>query len=230
MHLLLLILTTCPATLAERDAFTVCYDTQNQRAIWTSHTPKPSINPTPRKHWRQDHELNSLSASVFTNSGFDRGHLATAADLPDSEDAFLTSNAIAQDPRLNRGEWRRLENQIRKQNPVKVITGAIYANCGNEKIEAPCYLSKIAHLPDGQIFIHFAENSMPRPCMGQRSRFTHNACANAAHGSGPSAEHPLPPEGSTTGAGSIRGDRQAATRRSNGGRSEYWFGAMSLVE
>ena len=152
MHeLLLLLLTTCPATLAERDGFTVCYDSQNQRALWAKHEVKPSTTSSQRKHWRKDHELNSLSASAFTKTGFDRGHLAAAADLPGSEDTFLTSNAIAQDPALNRSHWRRLENQIRKHGPATVITGAIYAHCGNEKIQAPCYIFKIARFESGEV-------------------------------------------------------------------------------
>jgi len=161
-HLVLLILTYCPATLAQRDAFTVCYDRQNQRALWTAHTPNPTSNPTPRKHWRKDHELNSLGAAAFTNTGFDRGHLTPSADLPESQDIFLTSNAIAQNPQLNRGAWRRLENQIRKQHATQVTTGAIYNNCGNEQIEAPCFIYKLAYLPDGQIFLHLAQNAETR--------------------------------------------------------------------
>ena len=161
MSLLFVLLTLCPATLAERQGYTVCYDKQNQRALWTSHQPNPSQAPSPRKHWRKDPELNSLPAKAFTNTGFDRGHLASAADLPESEDAFLTSNAIAQNPILNRGPWRKLENQIRRQRAVIVITGAIYNNCGNEKIEAPCSIYKIALLPNGQILSESAKNANP---------------------------------------------------------------------
>lgn len=160
--LLLSILTTCPATLAERDAYTVCYDSQNQRALWTSHTPAPSETPVPRRHWRKDHDLNSLPSAAFTNTGFNRGHLTPAADLPNSADTFLTSNAVAQDPALNNGEWRKLENRIRKLRPALVTTGAVYNNCGNELIEAPCYLYKIAHLSSGEIVVEFAQNSQPR--------------------------------------------------------------------
>ncbi|MBM3756757.1 MAG: hypothetical protein FJW38_22585 [Acidobacteria bacterium] len=64
---------------------------------------------------------------------------------------------------LNRGQWRQLENQIRNQRAAHVITGTLYNNCGNERIEAPCYIYKIAYLPDGQILLHFAENARPRP-------------------------------------------------------------------
>lgn len=163
MHaLLLLLVTTCPATLAERDGFTVCYDTVNQRPLWTSHQPRHSSAPSPRKHWRKDHKLNSLPPKAFTNTGFDRGHLASAADLPESEDTFLTSNAVPQNRALNRGEWRKLENQIRRDRATRVITGAFYNNCGNEMIEAPCFVYKIAILADGHILAHIAKNAEAR--------------------------------------------------------------------
>ena len=161
MSLLFVLLTLCPATLAERQGYTVCYDKQNQRALWTSHQPNPSQAPSPRKHWRKDHELNSLPTSAFTNTGFDRGQLASSADLPDSPDTFLTSNAVPQDPKLNRGPWRKLENRIRKQGATIVITGAIYNHCGNERIEAPCTIYKITLLPDGQIITKSAHNANP---------------------------------------------------------------------
>jgi len=149
--LLLTILSFCPATLAQRDSYTVCYDTHNQRPLWTIHTIAPATTPAARKHWRKDHQLNSLPSSAFTNTGFDRGHLTPAADVPASEDAYLTSNAIAQNPALNRGQWRRLENRLRQHTGATIVTGAIYANCGNETIEAPCLLFKVAFLPNGEL-------------------------------------------------------------------------------
>lgn len=157
--LLLLLTATCPATPAERQGFTVCYDSTHQRALWTKHEVKPATAPSARKHWRIDHELNSLPSAAFTHSGFHRGHLASAADIPDSPDAFLTSNAVPQDPSLNTGSWRRLENQIRKRGPASVVTGAIYGGCGNDRIEAPCYLFKIAFHADGTITAALAPNA-----------------------------------------------------------------------
>ena len=150
-QLLFLILSFCPATLAERQGYTVCYDTASQRALWTKHQVAPSTALPTRKHWRIDHALNSLPTKAFTNTGYHRGHLTPAADVPESPDTFLTSNAIAQAPALNTGPWRRLENQIRKRGPATVITGAIYNNCGNDKIEAPCYIYKVARFEDGEI-------------------------------------------------------------------------------
>jgi endonuclease G len=161
-QLLLLVLSYCPATQAERDGFTVCYDKANQRALWTSHRPAPASAPSSRRHWRKDNELNSQSPKAFTHTGFHRGHLVPAADRPESADIILTSNAIPQDPALNAGAWRRLENQIRKHGADRVLTGAVYNNCGNEQIEAPCYIYKIAILADGQLLAEFARNAAPR--------------------------------------------------------------------
>ncbi|MBM3758247.1 MAG: hypothetical protein FJW38_30260 [Acidobacteria bacterium] len=74
----------------------------------------------------------------------------------------MTSNAIAQNPKINRGEWRKLENQLRKQRATHVTTGAFYNNCGNEQIEAPCFIYKLAYLPDGKILLHIAQNAETR--------------------------------------------------------------------
>jgi DNA/RNA endonuclease G (NUC1) len=165
--LILLLAPSCPVPLVERDGFSVCYDTQNQRALWTVHQPRPSATPSPRKPWRKDHQLNSLSASAFIRSGYHRGHLVPVADAPGSADTFLTSNAVPQDPTLNLGRWRALENQIRNQHPARVVTGAVYNDCGNDHIEAPCFLYKIAYLPNGDILAAFAENA-PRRGSGDR--------------------------------------------------------------
>jgi DNA/RNA endonuclease G (NUC1) len=162
-ELFLLIASTCPATLAERHSFTVCYDTAHQRPLWTLHTIQSGATPPQRKHWRKDHTLNSLPSAAFTNTGYHRGHLAAAADLPESQDTFLTSNAIAQDPALNTGPWRAFENRIRMRGPATVLTGAIYNRCGNERIEAPCVIYKIARFPDGEILTFFAVNAPRRP-------------------------------------------------------------------
>jgi DNA/RNA endonuclease G (NUC1) len=89
---LLLLSAACPATLAHRQDFTVCYDSANQRPLWTIHRPQHSASPSTRRAWRTDHQLNSRSTTDFSNSGFHRGHLVAAADLPESPDTFLTSN------------------------------------------------------------------------------------------------------------------------------------------
>ncbi|MDR0290466.1 MAG: DNA/RNA non-specific endonuclease [Treponema sp.] len=58
------------------------------------------------------------SHSVFTNSGYDRGHMAPNADFNDTyENALLTffiANIWPQTPSLNRVEWLETENETRR--------------------------------------------------------------------------------------------------------------------
>ncbi len=62
-------------------------------------------------------ETGSAKPSDYTRSGYDRGHLAPAADMAFSEEAmkqsFLMSNISPQEPAFNRGIWRELEEQTR---------------------------------------------------------------------------------------------------------------------
>lgn len=71
--------------------------------------------------------------SEYTKSGYDRGHLAPSADFAWNQAAnditFVMSNMAPQTPGLNRGAWKRLEDQVRKwacgEQVVTVITGPV---------------------------------------------------------------------------------------------------------
>ena len=68
-------------------------------------------------------------------SGFDKGHLAPAADMTYSfgsmSDSFFMTNISPQIPGCNRGIWKRLENQVRrwaiKEKKLYIITGPIFS-------------------------------------------------------------------------------------------------------
>lgn len=53
----------------------------------------------------------------YAGSGFDRGHLLPSADRDDSraenDATFYLSNVSPQYPKLNRNQWRLLEEQVR---------------------------------------------------------------------------------------------------------------------
>lgn len=76
-------------------------------------------------------------AADYKNSGYDRGHMAPAADMKWSrkamEESFYLSNICPQNKNLNRGDWNDLEEQSRQW--AKRF-GAIYIACG------PVYDSK----------------------------------------------------------------------------------------
>lgn len=67
----------------------------------------------------------------YKGSGYDRGHMAPAADMKWSkqamEESFYLSNICPQNPNLNGGIWKSLEEQTRDLATQK---GTIYVVCG----------------------------------------------------------------------------------------------------
>ncbi len=74
------------------------------------------------------------TADRYTNSGYDRGHLAPAADFKENpagmSQSFYTSNIVPQHPDNNRNIWARLEKNTRawaqQKGEVYVITGPVF--------------------------------------------------------------------------------------------------------
>ncbi len=76
----------------------------------------------------------TCNTSDYTKSGYDRGHLAPAADMTWSEiamkESFYMSNICPQSPPLNRGIWKDLESDIRQyvqvnQHSLFIVTGPV---------------------------------------------------------------------------------------------------------
>lgn len=80
--------------------------------------------------------------SDYTRSGYDRGHLAAAANHNQTKkgwkETFNLLNVVPQNPKLNRGPWKKIETAIRKipKDGVRVwvIAGPLYAP---EKLPKP---------------------------------------------------------------------------------------------
>ena len=80
--------------------------------------------------------------SDYTHSGYDRGHMAPAADMKWSEKAmqesFYMSNICPQNQKLNRDDWGDLENECRtwakKYRNVYIICGPIYDSSNPKRI------------------------------------------------------------------------------------------------
>jgi len=70
----------------------------------------------------------------YKNSGYDRGHMAPAADFTRSDSAmsetFLLSNMTPQRSHLNRGVWEHLEEQVRtftqNRGSIWIVTGSLF--------------------------------------------------------------------------------------------------------
>lgn len=107
-------------------------------------------------YFRKDSKISTESASYsdYKNTGYDRGHLAPAADMAFSpiamEESFMYSNVSPQDPSFNRGIWRILESQVRtwarNLTSIYVITGGIFDSdeyIGENKVLVPSAFYKI---------------------------------------------------------------------------------------
>ena len=120
--------------------------------------PDPDLQPGRRSELKD-----------YEGSGYDRGHMAPAADQWNKttmSESFLLSNMVPQvGPGNNRGIWKKLEEQVRKwaisRGSVYIFTGPIYAKdeepetIGTNHVSVPTYLYKIVYDPKTNDLIAF---------------------------------------------------------------------------
>lgn len=81
-------------------------------------------------------EAHRVKPSDFTNSGYDKGHMAPSSAIDFSKktnrETFLMSNIALQHPQLNRQAWRALENKVQdwvqERGRMFVVTGPLYGD------------------------------------------------------------------------------------------------------
>ena len=100
--------------------------------------------------------------SDYQGSGYDRGHLAAAANQASPKamaESFALSNMVPQDPTHNRKVWSKLESDIRKYvqraaGNVFVFTGSLHEGppraIGRSGIWVPSHLFKLVYDEKGQ--------------------------------------------------------------------------------
>lgn len=109
-------------------------------------------------NFREDKAVNTGSAvlSDYKGSGYDRGHMAPAADFKWSEEAmsdtFYLSNMSPQVPEFNRGIWGDLEAIVRQMavdnEKIYITTGPVltdgpYKTIGKNKVAVPNQYYKV---------------------------------------------------------------------------------------
>jgi len=141
-------------------AYTLKYSEQHEQASWVAYTLKSShtsgtVGRT--NDFRIDYKVKTGSASLsdYKNSGYDRGHLAPAADFKWSSTAmsesFFMSNMSPQHPSFNRGIWKKLEGSVRNwaddNGEIYVVTGPIlneqFSTIGYNGVSIPNYYYKV---------------------------------------------------------------------------------------
>ena len=131
--------TTRDDLILENDGFTIGYSEFDMNPVWVVYRVFAVTNPDShcRPSFRVDARTSGrVSPDDYTNSGYDRGHMAPNATMdycygPEGQlDSFLMSNICPQTPSLNRGIWATLEDYVRDCanafGEVWVFTGPTY--------------------------------------------------------------------------------------------------------
>lgn len=131
-----------PLRVLENIGFVVGYDEARGNAAWVAYrafTPDSMDAPERPERFVLDARTRSrISPDLYTNTGFDRGHLAPNYAIAAmhgaaaQEETFAMSNIIPQSPALNRQVWRDLEQRIirryaRRFSEVWILNGPVYS-------------------------------------------------------------------------------------------------------
>ena len=135
--------------LISHTGFTLSYDADFKTPQWVAWelTAEELDGTWPRKDsFSPDPEVRGAQAyhKDYSNSGYDRGHMAPAADMKWSEaameESFYTSNICPQNRNLNRGDWKDLEELERdwakEYGAVAIAAGPIYTSKRPKRIGA----------------------------------------------------------------------------------------------
>jgi endonuclease G len=92
----------------------------------------------------------------YANSGYDRGHLAPAGDMPSvtaMSESFSLANMTPQNPTNNRGLWSSIEAKTRElasqRGELYVVSGAVFAGAAlsriNNRVFVPSHYFKAVY-------------------------------------------------------------------------------------
>lgn len=148
--------------------YMLSYSEKDEQAEWVAYklTPASFSNIKRDDNFREDNSVTTGSATLadYKNSGYDRGHLAPAADMSINRTAmsesFFMSNMSPQLASFNRGIWKNLESQVRKwaksNDSLYVVSGPILdhsiGTIGANQVTVPrAYYKTIVFFKNGNI-------------------------------------------------------------------------------
>lgn len=165
------------------DAFAILHSGESKTAVYAAEKlNRQSIADADEirgKRFFADARLRAAERAElqdYQGSGFDRGHLAPAADMPTAQamaQSFSLANMVPQAPEHNRGVWARsVEAATRKyvaraSGDVYVITGPVFApsiaqspSIGPDRVRVPKYLFKLVYdQAKNKAWAHWQENA-----------------------------------------------------------------------
>ena len=151
-------------TVVDRVGYALGYIEYHEQPAWVVYKltrDEVMTKVSKRKNrFKEDPEIATGSACSedYRQSGYDRGHLAPAADMAFSEqtmaDSFFYSNMSPQHPKFNRGIWKKLEEQVRhfavREEEVYVVTGPVLPKektitIGPNQVTVPTHYYKVVY-------------------------------------------------------------------------------------
>ncbi|PWJ34204.1 DNA/RNA non-specific endonuclease [Sediminitomix flava] len=140
--------------------YTLSYSEKHEQAEWVAYelVEEELVKNSKRSdNFRPDPSITSESAQLadYKGSGYDRGHLAPAADMSFNKKAmsesFFLSNMSPQHPDLNRRAWKELESIFRdwarSRGEIMIYTGPVLEDglptIGASKVSVPKWYYKI---------------------------------------------------------------------------------------
>lgn len=148
--------------IIKHTGYTLSYNEEYEVPQWVAYEltrEEVTTQTTERKdNFREDKAVTTGSATLndYKKSGYDRGHMAPAADFRWSFDAmndtFYLSNMCPQTHSFNAGIWSDLEEAVRsiayEDQCIYVVTGPVltdgpYETIGENKVAVPKYFYKV---------------------------------------------------------------------------------------
>ena len=134
--------------IIRHEGYTVSYNSDYRIANWVAYEltarEAKSTRASRSNKFRPDPDAKGASAlnEDYSKTGFDKGHLAPAGDMKWShramQESFYFSNICPQEPGLNRGVWRVLEEQCRlwasDNGVLYVATGPVIPDTGLRRL------------------------------------------------------------------------------------------------
>ena len=164
-----------PSQIIRHKGHTLSYNNNWRLANWVGYelTREETDGHVERTDWfEEDPQVQGVRVrhSDYTNSGFDRGHMAPAGDMKWNKEAmvasFYMSNICPQVHALNAGVWNTLENRARswatQDSAIIIVSGPIvpaqHMTIGRNRVAVPTHFYKIiaspyGHSPRGIAFV-----------------------------------------------------------------------------
>ena len=129
--------------ILESEGFCLSYSETRKNPLWVYYrlfkVENPISGKRPSKFKIDLRSPSRVRHEDFTNSGYDRGHMApnyaiaTRYGPSAQRETFVMTNIVPQTPNLNRKLWKKLEQKVAKEwandlDEVWVITGPIFNN------------------------------------------------------------------------------------------------------